>query len=115
MLRLDRMTVDELGILAPKIVATNPGSELWGMAVAGVDQLRQIVDSDAHRSVCVVDDPIKDDSHGAPDNPWHAAGKGSSVALATISPNDPADELLRIQTMISRAFGQVEDLARAYA
>ena len=116
MLRLDRMTADELKTLMPKIVATNPKSQLWGMVVAGVDQLRQIADALTCQSLCVADDPIKDDPQGAPDNPWHAAGKGSSLTLAIISPENPDDELIRIQTLMSRAFGQVlEDPSKAYA
>jgi hypothetical protein len=121
LLRLDRMSLEELKILIPKIIATKQGSKvkLQGLGVVLVDDLRKILDDvTLCRSLCVIDDPVVNDPLGGPDIPAHAAATGTRLTVRFIQsgPEDDAvnDELVRMQTLIARAFAVLPTLEDAY-
>lgn len=96
LIRVDHLHNDALSLVAKAIALTKAGEELKGLALCKAETLRQIRDEqNGARSLCVIDDPVKD-APPAPDNPAHA--------IAIKSGEQDETEVLRIRGLLIDIF-----------
>lgn len=106
LMRLNMMNEEELSKQAQAVAMSKPGEEPRGVRTCNASALRAIVDDEqGGRSLCVKDDPIKDDKC-LPDNPAHA------IAIGTRYQDDP--EILRIRGELIEVFGELTAISDIY-
>ena len=71
LMRLNHLSEDELKMHADAIASHDKKDTAVGVIKCDVKAIRNLVEADGTRSVCLFDDPVKDDPV-VPDNPAHA-------------------------------------------
>lgn len=102
LLRVDKLNTAELNTIASAIAGTKEDAQLRGLLLGQVARLREIVDDEGIRSLCVIDDPIAGDDK-MPDNPAHA--------VAVRSGEQDASEVERIRIELLDLFSDVTAVA----
>jgi hypothetical protein len=102
LMRADHMNEAELTRQAEAVAGCKVGETIRGIRICKARELRSVADSGGARSLCVKDDPVRDDLV-LPDNPAHALSVGS------LSHDDP--EALRIQGVLVKLFGPLMSIA----
>ena len=70
-MRLNHLSEDELKMHADAIASHDKRDTAVGVIKCDVKAIRNFVEADGTRNVCLFDDPVKDDPV-VPDNPAHA-------------------------------------------
>lgn len=104
LMRMDKMTSEELIFHADVIAQFKTGDVVEGICVCITRLLREIVGDDGRRSLCVVDDPVENDP-SLPDNPAHA------IAIRSNSQGD--DEIMRIRAELIMIFDGLTSIEEA--
>jgi len=87
LLRRKHLSADEIKMHADAIASHNPKDKAVGVIDCEAGPIRALVEADGIRSVCLFDDPVKDDPR-LPDNPAHA-----SLIAAREMPEEDINEL----------------------
>lgn len=87
LLRRRHLTADEIKMHADAIASHNTKDKAVGIIDCEAGPIRALVEADGIRSVCLFDDPVKDDAR-LPDNPAHA-----SLIAAREMPEEDINEL----------------------
>jgi hypothetical protein len=105
LMRADHMNAATMEMHAAAIAGALPNRAASGIAICIAKVIREVVDPDnGKRSLCVVDDPVKDEPP-FPDNPAHA------IAIRSGDQDQP--ELLRLQGILVALFGGLLNYAGA--
>ena len=103
LMRPKHLTADELKMHANAVASHDPKDTAVGVIDCEARKIRALVGEDGARSVCLFDDPVKDDPV-LPDNPAH-------VLLIT-SREMPAEDIAEIRTrLVTELFGDLRSFA----
>ncbi|MEE9925822.1 MAG: hypothetical protein PBV01_21040 [Brucella anthropi] len=105
LLRVDHLTRDELKERSDETASQLDGQSVHGLLVTRATQIRSLTES-AHRSVCLVDDPVLNDPKLS-DNPAHA------ICISPLERSD--DQLQEIQADLLDIFSDVLSIDDAHA
>jgi hypothetical protein len=108
LLRTDKMDEAELARQANAVAGAKPGETVHGVALCSAEAIRGIYDSSDRRSLCVKDDPVKDDPK-LPNNPAHAV----LIQAARGREEDPT-EAMRLRGILIDLFSGSTPIANVY-